>query len=110
MQRHVEHKHSTRKPPRKKKEPRERRDTIPVAPRKHEGDETQKDEQKLEGEGSYTSGRRYDESATKFAKSGEVEGSARQAADDLSDDELLDGGPSIDEDIDDADTLPGFRH
>jgi hypothetical protein len=111
MHRHVEHKHSTRKPPRKKKEPRDRRDTIPVAPRKMEGDETPHDEKKLEGEGSYTAGRRYDEDATKFAKSGDVDNSARKAADDFSDDdELLDGVPSREEEIDDADTLPGYRH
>jgi hypothetical protein len=104
MQRHVEHKHASRKPPRKKKQPRERRDTIPVAPR---SDDKEQDDKQLEGEGSYTAGRRYDDAATKFSKSGEVETRAREAASDLSDDELLDGGPSFEDDM--ADTRPGFR-
>ena len=33
----------------------------------------------LEGEGSYTAGRRYDERATEFAKSGKVEKAAEEA-------------------------------
>jgi hypothetical protein len=105
MQRHVEHKHSTRKAPRKKKETqaRSRHDTIPVQPR-NEGEDKPQDEKRMEGEGSYTAGRRYDKGASEFAKTGEVERSAREAANDLTDDELLDGGPSIDEEGIDEDT------
>ena len=112
MHKHVEHKQNARKPPRKKKEPRDRRDTIPVAPRTDSDDKTQGEgqpadgEKRMEGEGSYTAGRRYDKAAQEFATSGEVEGSARQAADDLSDDELLDGGPTAEDDTDDTNRFP----
>jgi len=44
---------------------------------KHEG--TASSETELEGEGSYTAGRRYDDSVRDFVDSGAVEGSAREA-------------------------------
>ncbi len=86
MQKHTHDDHKTR-PKKSSPVPFDQRDTLkqPRVP----GDVGEEKGRELQGEGNYEAGRRYDEDAQTFARSGEVEPAAREAAAALDDDEEL---------------------